>query len=79
MQMLHIPFRMARICIQILRIFFEWLEFRFECFESLSNVSNLDLNASNPFQMVRICIRILRIPFEWLEFGCECFEPLSNG
>ena len=51
----------------------------FECFESLSNRSNLHSNASNPFQMVRISIRMLRIPFEWLEFPFECFKSLSNG
>ena len=35
------PFRMVRISIGMLRIPFEWLEFAFECFESLSNGSNL--------------------------------------
>ena len=66
--------------------FHEWLEFDFECFESLSIGLNLDSNASNPFLMVRIWIRMLQIlfewfevGFEWLEFGFERFESLSNG
>ena len=63
----------------MLRIPFEWLEFAFQRFQSLSNGSNLNSNASNFFQMVRICIRTLRIPFEWLEFQLECFELLSNA
>ena len=42
-------FRMFRIWIRMLRIPFEWFEFGFKCFESLSNVSNLNSNASNPF------------------------------
>ena len=58
---------------------FEWLEFAFKCFESLSNGSNLHLNASNPFRMVSIYIRMLQIPYEWFEFAFECFESLSNG
>ena len=63
----------------MIRIPIEWLEFAFECFESLSNASNLHSIDSNPSRMVRICIRMLRIPFEWLEFAFECFESLSNG
>ena len=66
---------MFRISIQMLRIPFEGLEFAFERFESLSNGSNFDSNASNPFRMVGICTRMLRIPFEWF----ECFESLSSG
>ena len=60
----------------MLRIPFEWLEFPFKCLESLSNGSNLNLNASNAFRIVRIGIRMLRISFEWLEFAFECFESL---
>ena len=45
-----------RICIRMLQIPFEWFEFGFESFESLSNDSNLHSNASNPFRMVRISI-----------------------
>ena len=41
----------------MLRIPFEWFEFAFERFESLSNGYNLHSNASNPFRMVRICMR----------------------
>ena len=63
----------------MLRIPFEWLEFAFQRFESLSNGSNLHSNASNIFRMVRICIRMLQIPFEWLEFELECFELVSNS
>ena len=68
-------------------ILFERLEFAFQCFESLSNGSNLLSNASNLFRMVRIGFeyieslsnasnpfRIVRIPFEWFEFAFECFE-----
>jgi len=73
------PFRMVIICIRMLRIPFEWLEFVFECFESLSNGLNLNSNGSNPFGMVRICIRMLRNPFEWFEFAFECLEFLLNG
>ena len=70
----------------MLRMPLEWLEFGFECFESLSNNSSLHLNASNPLlsnasnllRIVRICIRMLRMSFEWVEFAFECFEPLSN-
>ena len=45
------PFRMVQIRIRMLRIPFEWFEFGFEFFESLSNVSNLDSNVSNPFKL----------------------------
>ena len=68
---------MVQVCIHILRIPFEGLEFAFkrfkcfefafECFESCLNGSNLHSNASNPFQT-------LRIPFEWFEY-----ESLSSG
>ena len=51
----------------------------FECFESLSNGSNLHMNALNLFEMVRICILMLRIHFEWLEFAFESFESRSKG
>ena len=47
------PFRMVKICI--------------ECFESLSNGSNFQLNPSNSYRMVRI--RMLRITLEGFEFG----------
>ena len=73
------PFQMLRIWIWMLRIPFEWFEFAFQCFESISNGSNLNSNASNPFRMVRICISMLRIHFEWFEFEFECFQSLSNG
>ena len=63
---------MVQICIRILLIPFEWLEFVLECFETLSNGSNLHLNALNPFRMARICIRMPPITF-------ECFESHSNG
>ena len=56
--------RMVQISIRKLLIPFEWLEFAFECFETLSNGSNLHSNASNPVRMIRICIRMLRILFE---------------
>ena len=65
--------------VRMLEIRFEWLEFAFEGFESLSSASNVDSNASNPFVMLRICIRTVRIPFESLEFAFECFESLSNA
>ena len=67
------PFRMVLILIRILQVYFEWLEFAFECFKL--------------FRMVRIFIRILSIPFECLEFAfpfeClefafECFKSLLN-
>ena len=72
------PFRMLRISIRMFRIPFEWFKFAFkwmnlvwsirngfECVESLSNGSNLDLSDSNHFRIIRISIRIFRIPFEW--------------
>ena len=58
----------------MLRISFEWFEFAFECFESLSNGSNLHSNASNPFRMVKICIRTLRILLKGFLFAFECFQ-----
>ena len=64
----------------MLLIWFEWLEFGFECFESLSNGSNLHSNASNPFKWFEFgfecfeSFQMVWIPFEWLEFGFECFE-----
>ena len=48
------PFRMIKICIRMLRIPFEWLEFAFECLESLWKDLILDLKGSNPFRMIRI-------------------------
>ena len=63
----------------MLRIPFEWLEFVFECLESLSKGLKLDLKALNPFEMVRIWFRKLQIPFEWFEFAFENFESLSNS
>ena len=62
----------------MLKISFEGFKFGFECFESLSNGSKLDMNASHPFRVDRICIRLLRIRFEWLELAFDCFESLSN-
>ena len=55
----------------MLRIWFEWLELASECFEYLSNGSNLQPNASNPFQ---ICIWMPRIPLELLKFAFEWFQ-----
>ena len=72
---------MVGICIPMLLIWFEWLEFGFECFESLSNGSNLHSNASNPFEWFEFgfecfeSFQMVRIPFEWLEFGFDFFEP----
>ena len=60
----------------MLQIPFKWLEFAFECFESLSNSLKLQSNASNPFRVVQISIRI---PFKWFEFAFECFESILNG
>ena len=37
--------------VRMLRISFEWLEFEFEWFESLSSGLNFDSNASLPFRM----------------------------
>ena len=51
----------VQICIQILRIWLEWLEF---AFESCLKCSNLHSNASNLVGMVRIPIGMLRIPFQ---------------
>ena len=62
----------------------------FECFESLSNGSNLHSefrlsgsklasNPSNPIRVIRIWIWILQIPFEWFVFAFECFESHSNS
>ena len=34
----------VRICIRMVKITFEWFEFAFDCFESRSNASNLNLN-----------------------------------
>ena len=65
-------FRMLLICIRMLWIPFECFEFVFECFESLSNGSNLHLNASNTFRIVSNCIGMLRIPFEWFEYAFQC-------
>ena len=76
---IRMPFRVDRIWIRMLRIPFEWFEFAFACFESLSNDLNLHSNASNPFWMVWICIRMLWISFEGLEFAFECFEFGSNA
>ena len=49
----------------MLRIPFEWFEFRLKCFESGSNLhsnaSKFHSNASNPFRVVRILIRIDQI------------------
>ena len=81
---------MGRNCTRLLRILFEWLEFAFECFQSLAKGSNLYSTLSNPFPMVRICIQmhfqmvrifipILPISFECLELAVECFESLSIG
>ena len=76
---------MARIYIRMLRIPFEWLEFTFECFESLSNGLHLNSKAWNPFRMIRICIQMLQIfcerlefAFEWLEFAFEWFKSRSK-
>ena len=63
----------------MLRIPFKWFELGFERFKSLSNGSNLYLNASNLFRMIRIWIQMLRIPFEWLEFAFEFLQSISNG
>ena len=70
---------MVRICIQMLRMSLEGLEFAFECFESCLNGLNLHSNASNLFQRIQVCIRLVRIPLECLEFAFECFKSLLNG
>ena len=59
------PVRMIRICIQMVQIPFECLEFAFECFETRSNGWNLHSSASNTVQNGGICIK--------------CFESHSNG
>ena len=66
------PFPMVRIQFRMLRIIYEWFDFAFQFFKTLSNGFNLHLNASNPFRMARIRIRILPITF-------ECFESHSNA
>ena len=48
------PFRMFRMWFRKLRIPFEWFEFAFENFESLSNSSNLHSKTSNHIRMVRM-------------------------
>ena len=58
---------MVQIWIRMLQIPFEWFEFPFECFESLSNGLNFHSDASNPFQIARICIQMNGIPFEVFE------------
>ena len=77
----------------MLQIILKSFKIGFECFESISNglnshlntsipfsnVSNLDLNASNPFLIVQICIRMLRIPFRWFEPAFELIESHSKG
>ena len=76
------PFRKVRICIGMVQIPFEWFKFgfAFECFESLSNDSNLVFeDFESPFQMVRIWFRILQISFEWSEFAFQCFKSLLNS
>ena len=83
--------RRVKICIRMLKIWFEWSLFAFECFKSLSNFqiyirmllilsngSNLHSNASNAFRKIRIYIQMFQIPFEWLEFTFESFKSLSN-
>ena len=62
----------------MLLIWFKLVEFAFEYFKSLSNVSYLHLNASNLFQMFQICIRMPQMPFKRLEFSFESFEFDSN-
>ena len=66
---------MVRIQIRMLRITFEWFEFDFECFKSLSNLHS---NALNAFRMVRICIRMLRIWLVSLDFAFESLSYASN-
>ena len=63
----------------MLQIPFEWLEFAFKCFESLSNRSHLNSKSLNFFRTIWIYFRMLKKPFEWFEFGFEYFEFLSNG
>ena len=80
------PIRMFRTCIPVVQIPYEWFEFAFECFKSLSNGSNLIWmvriwisNASNIIRMVWIWFRMVRIPLEWFEFVFEWLESLSNS
>ena len=68
--------QMVPICIWMVRITFQRLEYAFECFKYRSKGSNLHSNASNLVRMVRICIRMLRIPFELLKFSFEWFKLL---
>ena len=76
----------------MLQIPFEWFEFAFEYFESLSSGLNFDSILSHPFRMVRICILMLRSPFKCFKFGSnasntfrmvkiciQMFESLSSG
>ena len=70
---------MVRGCIRMLRIPFEWLEFGFDCFESLSNGQNLHTNSQNPVRTFRFWIGMLRTSFEWLEFGFKLFKSFLNG
>ena len=63
----------------MLRVPFEWFQFTFECFETVSNGLNLDFDVSNPFQIVRIWIRMFRISFEGLEYAFECLKFGLNG
>ena len=69
---------MVTICVRMLRIPNEWLEFAFECLESLSNGSNLYTNASNFLRTFRILIQMLRISFEWFEFAFKCHSNDSS-
>ena len=63
---------MVQIYNRMLRITFEWLEFGFECFESLSNGSNLHSNASKWLEW-------LDFPFESLSNGFKYkFEPFES-
>ena len=62
---------MVSICIRMLQIPFELLEFAFKCFESHLNGSNFHSNALN-------LVRIVRIPLECLDFVFEGFESLWN-
>ena len=50
------PLRLVRICIQMLRVWFEWFEFEFERAKFLSNGQNLHSNVSILVRVVRICI-----------------------
>ena len=75
--------RITRICIRMVWMPFQWLEFVFKSLKSFESLSN----ASNPFQMVRIWIRMLSIgirmlwiPFElMLKFAFYCFESRLKG